>query len=189
MRMQAVIFIWTEVEVVDSDGVASRRKAMVPLPRYDNVCGRQFHDDEQYPLVVLEARSRASHNAYFAEIGRAFKNLPEKIAARWPSVEHFRKWCLVEQGWFDEVETEWDSRRDAMRHASYIRVHVDEYARISVHSTGGGKFLVIARHAKSQSAAAMRKDVFEESKKDVLDLVSSFIGVTTSELKKQREPA
>jgi hypothetical protein len=177
-RIYAVTFTWVDVDVVDSDGVATRRKAMVPLPRYDNIAKRQWHAGEEYTLVPLEARSRPSHNYYFAALDDAFENLPERIAARWPTAEHMRKWCLVETGWFDESEINCASPQHAIQAATLIR-SFDEYARISLH---GSK--VIIRRAKSQSAAAMTKEPFEASKRDVLDLVASFIGTTTSELRK-----
>ena len=104
VRILPVNFVWREVDVVDADGVAERRLAMVPLPRYGNVCKRQYEEGCEYPMVPLEARSRASHNAYFAQVHDAFQNIPESIAARWPTEEHLRKWSLVETGWFNESE-------------------------------------------------------------------------------------
>ncbi len=130
-RVYPVTFIWRELAVVDEQGEISHVKAMVPLPRFGNMCGRQYHYGEEYPLVPLEARSRASHNQYFAALHDGFMNLPEKIAARWPSEEHLRKWLLVETGWFEEKEFDFDTEAQAKRLGTFIRTE-DEYARIAV---------------------------------------------------------
>jgi hypothetical protein len=183
MRMLPVTFVWQPVEVIDQDGVAARRMAMVPLARYGNVAGRQFHEGEEYPLVVLEARSRSSHNHYFAAVGEAFQNLPENIAARWPTAEHLRKWVLIETGWFEEKEFEMPDQKSAYRLGKFIRTEND-HARISIHAIGGGVHKVIVRVAKSQSAAAMPKQTFEDSKRDVLDYLASMIDVKRSDLNK-----
>lgn len=178
-RIYPVVFQWRDVDLIDEEGVADRAMAMVPLARYLNVAKRQYHALEEYPLVPLEARSRASHNQYFAALSDGFHNLPEKIAARWPTQEHLRKWILCETGWFDESEIDCASPKHATQTAVLIR-SFDEYARISVH---GAK--VIIRRAKSQAAAAMGKEAFEASKKDVLDLLENLIGVSRGQLKKQ----
>ena len=167
------------VNVVDADGVAERRHAMVPLPRYGNVCKRQYEEGCEYPMVPLEARSRASHNAYFAQVHDAFQNIPESIAARWPTEEHLRKWSLVETGWFNESEIDCADEKAARQTAVLMR-SFDDYARISVH---GSK--VIIRRAKSQAVPAMAKEEFEASKKSVLDLLEHMTGVPRGTFKRE----
>lgn len=178
-KIYPVTFKWQQVEIVDPDGVSVRRKAMVPLARYGNVADRQFHDDEEYTLVPLEARSRASHNAYFAAIHEGFQNLPEKIAARWPTEEHLRAWLLVETGWCDEMDVELASEDEARKLVRRTRSE-SPYARI--HHNGRR---VLVRYPKSQSAAAMSKQAFEDSKRDVLELLEHLIDVPKDSLKKE----
>jgi hypothetical protein len=178
-KIHPVVFTWRDVEIADSQGVVTGTKAMVPLARYVNAAARQYHEGEEYPLVMLETRSRASHNQYFAELNEGFLNLPENISARWPTAEHLRKWLLIETGWFNESEIDCASPKHAQQTAGLIR-SFDEYARISVH---GSK--VIIRRAKSQSLNAMGKSDFEASKKDVRDLLESFIGIRPGSLKKE----
>lgn len=175
MRMLPVVFTWTDAAL---PGTGEVRKVMIPHVRYGKTAARQFADGEDYPMVVLEARSRASHNQFFAAVNDAWHNLPENIAVRWPTGEHLRKWALVQTGWFDEKNFECDTAGHAQRLAAFIR-KVDEYAMILVH----GK-QVIVRDAKSQSAAAMGKDQFEKSKRDVLDLLGTMTGTTRVELNK-----
>lgn len=182
MKIVPVVFKWLEVELVDADGVAQRIKAMVPHPRYGKVAARQFVDAEEYPMVILETRSRASHSHYFAALQEAYDNLPEKLAARWQSMDHFRKWCLIEQGWFHEDEHNFDTEQDAKTFAkrltSFARAE-DVYIRMW--QTG---VRVIVRRAKSQSAHAMAKDAFEASKKSVLELASLMVGIDRPALEK-----
>lgn len=176
MRMVPVVFRWDWFAI---PGTGELKLVMIPEVRYEKIARRQFAEGEDYPMVVLEARSRASHNAYFAAVGEAWNNLPEEIAVRWPSAEHLRKWALIETGWFDEKDFECQSPGHAKRLAVFIR-KVDEYARIIPHGNR-----VIVRDAKSQSAAAQGKEAFEASKKDVLDLLASMARTTPKELKQQ----
>lgn len=187
MRILPVVFVWQEVDVVDEQGVVSRRHAMVPQVRYVNVAKRQYHDREEYPMVPLEARSRKSHNAYFAQVNEAFDNLPEPLAPRWPTSEHMRKWLLIETGWFDEKEFEYEgptAKRDGRRLGTFIRAE-SEFARISIHAITDRKVKVIVRVAKSQSAAAMGKADFEASKKAVLEELEAMIGLARGDLKRE----
>lgn len=190
--MVPVVFDYIDVHHPDTGEVV---RAMVPIDRYRKVAGKQFVIGEQYPLVVLEARSRKSHGAYFAAVNDAFKNLPEEYAARWTNAEHLRKWVLIETGWCDENESYWESQRDAMRFVAFYRENVDEYARFNVRQTMASLafndhtgpdrkvWQVLTRRAKSQSAAAMAKGPFEESKKAVLDYLESVIGLPRGDLR------
>jgi hypothetical protein len=177
MTTLPVAFRWTQIGIVDDDGVVSRQFVMMPLPRFLKLAARQFSEGEEYPLVPVESRNMRSHNAYFAQIGDAFDNLPETISARFPSEMHLRKWALVEIGIFDEREIDCASEAAAQSTALLMR-DLDEYCRISIH---GRK--VIVRRAKSQSLSAMGKDEFEKSKRAVLELLESMIGVRPGTLK------
>jgi hypothetical protein len=171
VQPKPVAFIWGEAEVVDArTGEIARKRAMVPLPRFDNLAKRQFVDGEEYVLAPIEERSMASHNQYFAALKGYFDNLPESISARWPTPQHFRRWLLIEAGWFDEKEFEMVSSEYAHALGAFVRT-ADEYARILIR---GKK--VIVQKAKSQSRAAMGKEAFQQSKRDVLDLAESMVG-------------
>lgn len=197
MRYLPVVMVWQIVEVVDSDGVAARRPAMVPLKRYANVCARQFHEGEELPLVPLEARSRASHNAFFAQLNEGFDSLPDSLHAVADRLgiktlppgglvdsEHFRKWALCELGWCDVDDFSFDSDKDAVTFARYCRRKDDENDTYTMILVRGNR--VTVKTPKSQSAASMSKEPFEASKKAVLDLLESMLGVTRAELRKAR---
>ena len=166
--MVPVVFDFSEIQPADGELIL----AMIPQARYAKIAKRQFSLGDEYPLVVLEARSRASHNHFHAAIHEGFTNLPEGIAVRFPTENHLRRWVLIETGWFDEKEFDCETAALARRLAAFVRTQT-EYARISIH---GSK--VIVREAKSQSAAAMGKQAFEDSKRDVLDYLATMIGTT-----------
>ena len=183
MRAYPVTFTWQKVDLVDGeDGTAVRAWAMVPQPRYHNICQRQFAVGESYPLQVVEDRSMASHKQYFAAINEGFKNLPENIAARFPSAEHLRKWLLVETGWHEEKEFECASAKHAKALCTFIRTE-DDYVRIS--NPKNHPTTVIIRKARSQALASMGKALFEQSKKDVLDLLESMVNVPKGTLMRE----
>ena len=178
MKPQPVAFDWKQVEVISADGEAERVMAMVPLNRYANVCKRQFGDGGEHVLEPTSERSMASHSQFFAAINDHFKNLPERVQARWPSATHFRRWLLIEAGHFDEKEFECDSQLNARRLAGFIRTE-DEYARIHVRGT-----VVIVRRAKSQAIPAMKAEEFKITKRDVLDLAEQLTGVSRGQAMK-----
>lgn len=165
---------------------------MVPHVRYDALAKRQYADGEEYPMVPLEARSRASHSHFFAALKNGFDNLPEDLSLirkrldlqippnGWINPEHLRKWCLCQSpDWCDLGEFDFDNKTDAMRLARFYRAR-DEYAHITVRGTH-----VAIKTAKSQSAAAMSKEPFEASKKFTLDLIETMIGVSKGTLNRE----
>lgn len=134
-RIVPIGMIWRDADVIDpADGTVERRKVMVPGERYRRHADRQYEDGAEYPLVPVEARSRAAHSRYFAALKEAFDSIPESISARWENVEHFRKWVLVETGWLYEKEFTFEghtAEKEARRLAAFIRAE-DEYARLWV---------------------------------------------------------
>jgi hypothetical protein len=176
--MLPVAFVWRVLDIADDDGVVQRRFVMDPVPRFRKLAGKQFAENGEYPLMPLESRNMAAHRGYFAAISEGFDNLPETIAARFPSSEHLRRWCLVECGYLDEREFDSESEGQARALAYFVRTQ-DEYARISIHGTK-----VIVRRAKSQSLAAMGAEEFKASKRAVLELLESMIGVRPGTLRK-----
>jgi hypothetical protein len=182
-------FVWRKVEVIDRDGVARRVKAMVPSPRYASMAAKQFAEGEEYTLDQVEERSMASHRQFFAALKSGYDNLPERVFFRtkadgtfvldesgnripkWPSIDHYRRWLLIEVGWFDEKEFQEASPLHAKRLATWIRTE-DVYSRIFVRGS-----TVVIQRAKSQSVQAMKKVAFEQSKKDVLALNDALTGV------------
>lgn len=164
-RLRPVVFVW------DGDH-------MVPLPRFKHLCDRQFAVHEEYPLMIVENRSMASHRHFFAAVHEGWANLAEEYAGRFPSSEHLRAWALVEAGYSSESVYAMDSAKDAMSLAKAIRA-ADDLVIIRV----SGDVVKVFR-PMSQSVAAMKKDPFEASKKAVLEIVASMARTTPAELTK-----
>lgn len=146
-------------------------EAMKVLPRFQRQADRQFVVGEVYTLAADWERSRRSHNHYFACINHAWLNLPERIAPRFPSPEHLRKWDLISTGYADMRETVCDTPDAARRIAAFIRP-MDAYAVVEVVGNA-----VRIWTAQSQSLQAMKKKTFQESKDAVLGILSDLVAV------------
>lgn len=164
-RPRPVLFTW------DGD-------VMIPLPRFKELCNRQFAVHEEYPLQIVEQRSQASHNHYFVALAEAHQNLAEEYADRFPTPEHLRAWALVQTGHCTETDIVCDSPAEARKLASSIR----RWNPYSVIRTSGNVVKVF--EPKSQSRVEMKKEEFEASKADVLSLVAGMARTTPAELKK-----
>lgn len=131
---------------------------------------------EEYPLVVQEERSMASHRGYFAAVNEAWHQLPEKYAGRWVSPEHLRKFLLIKAGYRTERTIPCASAEEARRVAAFAGP-IDAYAVVIVRGD-----VVIHYTAKSQSVRSMDKEEFQRSKRDVLALLDELIGTKPGEL-------
>ena len=130
--IRPVTFLWT------ADG------RMAPMPRFKKLCDQQFVVGEEYPLTILEARSRRTHNHFFATVHEAWKNLPEDIATDFPSAEHLRKWALCKTGW-STMKTFPCETHDHARNLAIFARSADEFAVIEVRGN-----IVRIHQAKSQ---------------------------------------
>lgn len=146
-------------------------ESMTPHKRFQIECDRAFVIGETYRMTVQEHRSQASHSHYFAAIHEAWMNLPELTAERFPTAEHLRKYALIKAGYRDERSIVCNSKAEALRIAAFIRP-MDEFCIVTTHEA-----VVTVWTAKSQSKAAMGKQVFQESKNKVLDVLAEMIGV------------
>lgn len=146
------------------------------VPKVPRLADRYYVVGEQYRLVVDEGRSGVSHRHFFAAIHEAFKNLPEELAERFPSDEHFRKHCLIMEGYRDERTFVAASKAEALRLAAFVKP-MDEYAVVVVREC-----VVVVWTAKSQSTKAMGAKDFQASKQKVLDRAASMIGVSADAL-------
>lgn len=151
---------------------------MVPPPRFAKLCDRYFVVGQSYIMVEHQDRSRRSHDHYFAAVTEAWKNLPENLAERFPTVEHLRKFALIRAGYFNNHQLVASSKAEARRLAAFIRP-ADEYALVTVTNA-----VVTVWTPQSQSLKAMGAKTFQESKTKVLDLLAGFLGTTAPELQR-----
>lgn len=164
-KIKPVAFVWNGRE-------------MVPLPRYRQLCDQQFLVGEEYPLAMLDARSRKSHSHYFACVHEAWHNLPEDIKGRFPNEEYLRKTALVKTGYCIEKNFVCDTPSHAIYLAGAIR-KVDGYAVITIKEN-----VVHVYEAESQNANAMGAERFQQSKEAVFGWISELIGVSVTDLKR-----
>ncbi len=186
VMIRPVTFVWTG-------------QYMAPLPRFKKQCDEQFVVNEEYPLTILEARSRKSHNHFFACVHEAWLNLPEDVryivdpetgeaSERFPTDQHLRKWALVKAGFCTHHAFPCSSPKRAIEMAKFLRTK-DSFAVMRVE----GDVLNIFEPL-SQSASAMGAKQFQESKEAVLEILSEMIRAKPSELQKmgdryfKREP-
>ena len=168
MKTKAVNFRWTADLV------------MVPDQRALKLCEEQFVVNEVYPLTTLPDRSKRSHDHYFACISEIYANLPERLASKFKSEEHMRKYALVKCGFCNEKILPCGSYELAESMAATIREH-DGYCVMKIEE---GNVLHIWT-AKSQSKPAMPDgDEFQQSKQQVLDYLTDLVGVTRKEIQR-----
>jgi hypothetical protein len=158
-------------------------EAWEPLQHFRTRCAEALEVGGRYRLEVRQERSQASHSHYFAAVNEAWVNLPDNQAERFPSSEHLRKYALIRAGYRDERSISCSTKAEAQRVAAFVKP-VDDHAIVLVREQ-----LVVIYTAKSQSAGAMNKREFEESKAAVLQILAGMIGVQVAELKERGRAA
>jgi hypothetical protein len=132
-------------------------------------------------LVELDTvRSDPEHAHYFAVVQNSFDNLPEDMADDFLSSDHLRKWALVKAGYCTKTIAICKSRNEARRMAAALHDY-DEFVVTIVE-----KRIVTAYRARSQSYDTMSKAMFQQSKRDVLDVLSRLLGVSVDELPRSK---
>ncbi len=151
---------------------------LIPLPRFMNLCRQMFEVHEEYPLMIVEERSQASHNHYFAAVKEAFDNLAEEYKNGYPTPEHLRADALVQAGFCTETTYAVADATEARKLATSLR----RMSPLSIIRVRGD----VVKHfePESQSRPAMKKERFEASKAAVLEIVSAMARTTPAELKK-----
>ncbi len=148
----------------------------IPLASHRRYVADTYGDGEVVTLSPVEERSYASHGHFFALLHQAWVNLPEEYAERFPSEDHLRKWCLIKSGHRDERTTVCSSKAEAERVAAFVRP-IDDYAIVVSREA-----TVTVWTAKSQSMRAMGKTTFQQSKDDVLRVLTEIIGADITTL-------
>ncbi len=158
-------------------------EAMEILPRFAKEADKRFVIGQCYTMEEIQERSSATHRHYFAAVNEAFVNLPETIAAQWPTAEHLRKFCLIKAGFHNHRSIVARSKAEAQKLAAFIRP-MDDFAIVTVNDC-----VVDVFTARSQSNRAMNKQEFAQSKERVLAILDEMLGVSAGEVAKQGEAA
>lgn len=154
------------------------------LPGFQRQADQLFTIGERYRLAPVEERSGASHRHFFAAVNEAWANLPEQLAAHYPTAEHMRARALIEAGYCTIADYVCSSRAEAVRWAANLRAEASEYALVVISET-----VVRVFKPKSQSVKSMGKEEFQASKDAVFTALAKMIGVTTAELQNHAEAA
>lgn len=133
-------------------------------------CDKELVIGEMLTLEVVHQRSSETHRHLFACIKNAWDNLPEALAAEYPSPEHLRKWALIEIGHCTMTRMVFANNAEAMKAATLL-CDIDGYAEIGVNGNA-----VVMRRAKSIAYRAVSRKDFKEIKDKVLTTLSQLIG-------------
>ena len=172
------------------------------VARFGRLARSQFSNGEDYPLEVVEHRSSAEHNHYFAAIKNAWDNVNDEETIRLLGGPNgLRHWALIQTGWCYTVPIGPMSKAAAIKGAhgaaDNFRRWSDEmnsskqggsYVEVVIRPVDGG-WVVIVKTPMSQSRAAMKKEPFRDSKKAVLELLAGQIQVKRRELEQSGKDA
>lgn len=175
MRFAVVICKW--------DGECFR-----PIERHHNIARGQFNAGEEYPLEVREERSSKSHAHYFAAVNEAWSNLSEESRKAFRTAEDLRQWALIETGWsLPPAVIDYGTEEAARKMAALSRASYPSYVEIWLRKNEetGLRSVLVIKVARSQSRRSMNKQEFEQSKRDVLDLLAGAINVRRSDLERE----
>src|SRR3990167_6672020 len=104
-------------------------EALWPRPAFRKEAERQFVVGETYRLGELAQRSHETHAHQFAWLNEAWKTLPERLTAEFPTAGHLRKRALIETGHFHETVLDVGTKEAAIQVATTLRAK-DEFAWI-----------------------------------------------------------
>jgi len=153
-----------------------------PARRHAKTLAASLVIGEWYFVEVVEQRSMASHRHYFAQLTEIWRSIPEEVGERYPSVESFRKACLIACGFCHKTEAVCATNRQALALAATIG-RMDDYALVEVRDRA-----LAVWTADSQSLKAMGKETFQKSKQAVLEWTAAQIGARPEELPREETP-
>jgi hypothetical protein len=160
-------------------------EAMVPATRYWAKCAdKRYVVGETYTMDEIYARSKASHDHFFAVVDKAWETLNDRQAAQYPNAEKLRRVALIRTGFRDEKQYVCESEDEAMRLAVALKDTITPYQIIDISGP-----VVTLFTAKSQDHRHMDKQEFQASKEAVLRWIGDLIGVDPTTLSQQSEAA
>lgn len=123
-----------------------------------------------YTMAIEGDWSVESHGFYFARLGELFQSLPEHIANHFKSLDHFRSWALIHEGYCTEI-CQVEASHVLALHAAKAIGKVAPYAVVQV----DGK-VVRTWIPKSQArSGGMGKKEWEAAKQAVLELAEHLV--------------
>jgi hypothetical protein len=162
--------------------ITYRRVGDALVPKQKWLFDRGFVDGQEYELAIHEPRSTKSHDHYHATVREAWKNLPEKIAKRFPDADALRKFALIRCDFYKERTVVCDTEEAATQVAA-LAGSMDDAAVVTIQGTV--VTVAVARSQKTTGAGAMNKEEFQRSKQAVLEYIANLIGVDVATLSAQ----
>lgn len=198
-RAQPIEYVWHSGEITDAETGETYHGFLVPTERCRKSARQQNGaDGSLHVLAPFESRNMNMHRACFAELNDLYNNLPETVwyrtdadgkfvlnefgekEVRFPSVEHFRYWLLIEEGVCNEWYLDAKNERAARAAAGRLRVRL-VHARIKVdYDHKNETWMVVVREAKSQEVGSMPAAEFKDSMEKILARARSYVGVTAT---------
>lgn len=152
-------------------------EAFVVRPNQIPLADKHFVVGESYWITEHEERSMKSHRHFFKAVAKAWENIPDEWAERFPTPEHLRKYILVRLGYRTEDIFVCKDAAEAKRWVLNLR-KVDDYAVFHLEDN------VITRwQAKSQDKRTMKGGEFQQSKNDVFGYLQEKFGIDPELLK------
>lgn len=160
-------------------------EAMVPASRYwAGQADEQFVVGQRYRMVEEAERSEVSHNHEFAWLGEAWTSLPDELLKQYPSVEHLRKYALIEKGFCTMTQHVALTVAEAERLEVALSAHKEKYAVILRREK-----VVSVYVAVSQSKRAMGAAQFQQSKQAIIEFVADLLHIDPETLGRQERAA
>ena len=155
-------------------------EAFRPIGRSQRECDDTRIVGEVYRLAdVHDARSRASHNHFFAVVAEIWATLPDDLAERFQSQEALRKFALIKCGYATQIQQVGQSHAEAKRMAALAALVADEYVLCAV-----DRNVVTIWKAKSMQELHMGRREFQEVKDKVFGFLSDLVGASRSDVEK-----
>lgn len=126
---------------------------------------------------MMESRSKASHDHFFAVVTEAWKSLPEDMAEEFPSPDHLRKWALIKAGFCTMTKVACSNNEAAVNLLRAWKA-VDRYSILNV----DGKVVTIWT-ADSQRKDTQGRKEFQAAKDAAMHILSNLIGTDVTTLK------
>lgn len=138
---------------------------------------------EVHGWQMAEARSKASHDHFFACVNEAWMNLPEHLQEEFPTAEHLRKFALIKAGFCTQTIVVCATNGDAVKLAAKAG-QLDRYSLVEIRQR-----TVTIWTADSQRRDAMGRKLFQEAKERALHVISDLVGTDVTKLKENAHGA
>ena len=149
----------------------------LPAKRYEKVCAEQFVVGERYVVDVGSMQSAAKRAMFHATLREIYASLPDDLAERWLSYDHFRYYLTIKSGFADESQEICETKAEAERYARRVRAR-EPYSLVTIKDN-----VVTIWTARSTKHHMMKGDEFSALVDAVLGKAADLIGVEPKALR------